>query len=69
MFRGQHMAQILSFRTPELRNGRNASRQQGDSAQVILFPGIRYERWADRDQSPNGDQRAATRDVIELADQ
>jgi len=61
------MAQILSFRTPELRNdtAASASQQHGHSAEVILFPGVRYERWGKPDGS---DKRAATRDVIELAD-
>jgi hypothetical protein len=68
------MATILTFRKLELR------RQSGDTAgavscEVIIFPGIRYERWSDvRDE----DQQAASvakarstrqqRDVLELAE-
>ncbi len=68
------MATILTFRKLELR------RQGGDTAgavscEVIIFPGIRYERWGEvRDE----DQQAASvaqarsmrqqRDVLELAE-
>ena len=63
------MAQILSFRTPEFRSGSSAaSRHQDRSAEVILFPGVRYERWAD-ERASGRDERGFHRDVIELADQ
>ena len=63
------MAQILSFRTPEFRNGSSASRDEEQSAEVILFPGVRYERWAEGGSASARDDRRAHRDVIELADQ
>jgi hypothetical protein len=63
------MAQILSFRTPELRNDPSACRQDGRGAEVILFPGVRYERWGDENASSASDNAHARRDVIELADQ
>ncbi len=62
------MAQILSFRTPEFRTGTVTSRHEERSAEVILFPGVRYDRGADHDAS-SGTCAAAPRDVIELADQ
>ncbi len=65
---GKQMAQILSFRTPELRSGTVTSRHEQRSAEVILFPGVRYERRADHDAS-RGVCNATPRDVIELADQ
>jgi hypothetical protein len=64
-----HMAQILSFRTPELRNDPSACRQDGRGAEVIPFPGVRYERWDDGSEASVSDDRRARRDVIELADQ
>lgn len=63
------MAQILSFRTPEFRSGSNASRHEEQSAEVILFPGVRYERWAESGSASAHDDRRSHRDVIELADQ
>jgi hypothetical protein len=67
------MAQILSFRTPEYRTGEGTGPRDGDSAEVILFPGIRYERWNDANATPTAattmsDQRRANRDVLELAE-
>lgn len=62
------MAQILNFRTPEYRSGQTAGRHEDQSAEVILFPGVRYERLSEESASGR-DQRSSHRDVIELADQ
>jgi hypothetical protein len=63
------MAQILSFRTPEFRSSDAGARRAGISAEVILFPGVRYERWADHhDASAVNADRDAARDVLELAE-
>jgi hypothetical protein len=61
------MAQILSFRTPEYRSSDAGARRVGISAEVILFPGVRYERWGDHDAAATADRDAA-RDVLELAE-
>ena len=62
------MAQILSFRTPEYRSSDAGARRAGISAEVILFPGVRYERWGDRDAAAVSRDRDASRDVLELAE-
>jgi hypothetical protein len=62
------MAQILNFRTPELRSGETGERRSSSSAEIILFPGIRYERWGDLTSGNAGEQRATSRDVLELAE-
>jgi hypothetical protein len=71
---GERMATILAFRKVELR------RQGGDTAgavscEVIIFPGIRYERWndvgdADAQRAALAEKPAARRrrDVLELAE-
>lgn len=68
MSRGKNMAQILNFRTPELRTGEVGERRPSSSAEIILFPGIRYERWSDQASANAGEQRATSRDVLELAE-
>jgi len=69
MSRGKHMAQILSFRTPEFRSTDTAERREGASAEVILFPGVRYERWNEGNPSPApANNRRDDRDVLELAE-
>jgi hypothetical protein len=62
------MAQILSFRTPEFRSSDAGARRAGISAEVILFPGVRYERWGDHDAAATSADRDASRDVLELAE-
>ena len=70
MSRGKRMAQILSFRTPEFRSSEGTRQRAGISAQVIIFPGIRYERWdeAHAVTSNASEQRRTSRDVLELAE-
>ena len=70
MSRGKRMAQILSFRTPEFRSSEGTGPRAGISAQVIIFPGIRYERWdeAHAVTSNSSEQRHTSRDVLELAE-
>jgi hypothetical protein len=65
------MATILTFRTAEFRTSEGTGQREGVSAEVILFPGIRYERWGDTEASASrasaNDERA-NRDVLELAE-
>jgi hypothetical protein len=70
MSRGKRMAQILSFRTPEFRSSEGAGVSAGVSAQVIIFPGVRYERWdeAHAVSGASADERRTSRDVLELAE-
>jgi len=63
------MAQILSFRTPELRSNPPSNHHHDGSAEVIVFPGVRYEHWGKEASATARDDQAARRDVIELADQ
>jgi len=63
------MAQILSFRTPESRSSDSVG-SRAVSAEVIIFPGVRYERWdeAHAVTSAPAEERRARRDVLELAE-
>jgi hypothetical protein len=72
------MAKILTFRCTEPRREEAASSVcdgNGASAEVIVFPGVRYEHW----DEPGGSElpsssttkkqaRAQRRDVLELAE-
>jgi hypothetical protein len=69
------MATILTFRPGEMRRDARGLGSAATSAEVIVFPGVRYERWneageaqaqlagATRKRSPS-----RQRDVLELAD-
>lgn len=72
------MAKILTFRSTELRREETSSSAcdgDGPSAEVIVFPGVRYEHW---DEPGDGERRSASatrkraraqqRDVLELAE-
>jgi hypothetical protein len=69
------MAKILEFHCRE-DQGEHSPLEGHDSvsAEVIVFPGVRYERWADPDGEgvePGADNECATaseRDRLELAD-
>lgn len=50
------MADILDFRPPGTRSAR---RTIGASAEIVIFPGVRYERW---DDAPSGGATDRTRD-------
>lgn len=70
------MAKILTFRPAELRRCESASIAcERASAQVIVFPGVRYERWSQSDDTgPRSESetkkqtRDQRRDVLELAE-
>jgi hypothetical protein len=69
------MATILTFRPGEMRRDASGLGSAATSAEVIVFPGVRYERW-DEASEARGQLAGATkkrspsrqRDVLELAD-
>jgi hypothetical protein len=73
------MAKILTFRPGEMRRDdsdfASAESTAEASAEVIVFPGVRYERWDETGESqsqlqPEGKKRSRNRhrDVLELAE-
>jgi hypothetical protein len=65
------MATILEFRqgprsNASRRNGMDTNRSDR-LAEIVFFPGVRYERWADA-PAPQQKKRARRRDKIELND-
>jgi len=66
------MAEIVELRASARRS--DAARHSATgSAEVVLFPGIRYEYWQEASPSPararypgRGDRRAPTRDLLEI---
>ena len=60
------MASILSFR-PSQRAGA-AHTGSGASAEIVFFPGVRYERWADEAPDAKAKKRSRRRDKLELQD-
>ena len=70
------MAKILAFRSMELKRDEGSGHpRQRLSGQVILFPGVRYERWSDHDRQRVREDATSKkqitgclRDVLELAE-
>ena len=69
------MAKILEFRCRETQSeGAPTAGHDGVSAEVIVFPGVRYERWGEPDgeeTEPAADDKcgeASERDRLELAE-
>jgi hypothetical protein len=60
---GVDMASILEFRTTARANAQadKPARERGNTADIVIFPGIRYDRWAD-----DADAEAATDPSMEL---
>jgi hypothetical protein len=65
------MASILEFRRPEFssRLGARVSAGGSDTADIVLFPGVRYERWSEEQPAPpQRTRRARRRDSLDLDD-
>jgi hypothetical protein len=68
------MAQILTFRSGEMRRDESDVHSVGATAEVIVFPGVRYERWDQGSEQPQHESSAKKptrdprRDVLELAE-
>jgi hypothetical protein len=60
------MATILEFRSRTMREP--ARHLSGGSAEIVLFPGVRYERWAEDPQPKPKAKKARRRDLLELED-
>lgn len=61
------MATILEFRTHDEKRLRPGRRKSG-SAEIVIFPGIRYERWRERDVGSEPRSATPARDVLKLVD-
>lgn len=59
------MAHIVEFRPPSSRGERRPRADAATAAEIILFPGVRYERWGDCGAA--GAKRRK-RDTLELGD-
>jgi len=63
------MASVLEFRRPALDCRQSAPKRGSASADIVLFPGVRYERWSEVPAEPApARRRARRRDHLELED-
>ena len=62
------MAQILDFPASQSRASSNAHTMSGVPGEVVVFPGIRYERVEDLASSKSKKRPGTRRDLLELED-
>ena len=64
------MATVFEFRTstPARRSASNSSGSSGSTAEIVFFPGVRYERWEEASQEDKPKRKPKKRDKLELRD-
>ncbi|MDX2159018.1 MAG: hypothetical protein SFW09_21145 [Hyphomicrobiaceae bacterium] len=62
------MATILEFRASGEELRQRPTRRIGRSAEIVIFPGIRYERWQDASGQREKPPQKVTRDILKLVD-
>jgi hypothetical protein len=60
------MAMILEFPEMQVPARRRIARRAQPSAEVILFPGVRYERWEDAPTDRESARAMVVRDRLQL---
>lgn len=60
------MATILEFRASEEKPTQRPAKRKRRSAEIVIFPGVRYERWDDA--TPAVAAPGASRDASKTAD-
>ena len=62
------MATILEFRASSVKPPRKIRRRNRRSAEIVIFPGVRYERWTEPQAQPAPAATPATHDKRQLGD-
>ncbi len=62
------MAVILEFRATSDERDARPRRRRRRSAEIVIFPGVRYERWRDGETRNEVAKAATPRDVLKLVE-
>jgi hypothetical protein len=62
------MATILEFRASYEELTPRRRRRKSRPAEIVIFPGIRYERWRDTEPTPDSKRSSTPRDVLKLVE-
>ena len=62
------MAVILEFRASREERAARPRRRKSRSAEIVIFPGVRYERWRDSDGKTDAHKVNTSRDVLKLVE-
>jgi hypothetical protein len=62
------MAMILEFPEPQAPMRRRAVKRDKPTGEIILFPGVRYERWDEAPAGHEAQSSAIIRDRLQLVE-
>lgn len=62
------MANIIQMRMAPAETKPRVPEGTKRSAEIVIFPGIRYERWSASDQQPDAGTKAPARDILKLVE-
>lgn len=62
------MATILEFRSEAEKSPAKAGRRRRRSAEIVIFPGVRYERYGDDAPAARGSGAVIERDTLKLVE-
>lgn len=62
------MATILEFRATDEDSSVRPRRRKGRTAEIVIFPGVRYERWREAEPAREASKPGIPRDVLKLVD-
>lgn len=62
------MATILEFRASHDEASSRPSRRRTRTAEIVIFPGVRYERWRDGEAKSEAGKASVSRDVLKLVE-
>jgi hypothetical protein len=62
------MAVILEFRRSSALRQRRTPRRMAELGEIVLFPGVRYERWADSGPASHGETVGSLAREIKVAE-
>ena len=61
------MADILKFRVRKMAKASPAPARRGKPAEIVIFPGVRYERWQAEPSQP-GSRKKVKRDMLTIGE-
>jgi len=62
------MAEILQFRASRENASKHRGRKSPRSAEIVIFPGVRYERWPTEPMQAERKTSAMVRDALKAAE-
>lgn len=62
------MAKILEFRVPSAEARSRPRRRRERTAEIVIFPGVRYERWPTAEAKSEATVSRSPRDILKIVE-